>query len=64
MQLFRMDQVETLDTSSYTMGSNLKECVGLKVLHGSILKSTRGVHQRANFPLIDNNWAPESVPIV
>jgi len=64
MQLFRMVQVETLDTSSYTMGSNLRECVGLKVLHGSILKSTRRVHQRVNFQLIDSNWAPESVLIV
>jgi hypothetical protein len=48
-----MDQVETLDTSSYTTVNNLREFVGLKVLRESILKSIRRVHQRENSPLID-----------
>ena len=64
MQLFRMDQVETLDTSSYTMVNNLKRYVKLKVVLVITLKHIGKVHQRANFPLIDNNWAPESAIVV
>ena len=49
--------METLGTLSYTMGSNLRNFVGLKVLQGNILLTTRKMQHEGNFHCDSNSGA-------
>jgi hypothetical protein len=56
--------METLGTLSYTMDSNLRNFVGLKVPHGNISQIIRKENLWGNSHCNPNSWGLQSVSVV